>query len=80
MAIASKSTFISCADCKILSFPENYSVNNSLWLLWYGWFFGYEKSIMIYLWKIGELVLFPAVRSQTNDTIIAAREQVAGTR
>jgi Fe-S oxidoreductase len=58
---------------KMLSFPPNYSVE----LIPSGCCgmagsFGYEKEHYDLSMKIGELVLFPIVRSQTEDTIIAA--------
>ncbi|MEP6750919.1 MAG: hypothetical protein ABJB86_24505, partial [Bacteroidota bacterium] len=34
--------------------------------------FGYEKEHYDLSMKIGELVLFPAVRKQTDNTVIAA--------
>lgn len=58
---------------KILSFPENYSVQTiPSGCCGMAGSFGYEKEHYDLSMKIGELVLFPAVRSQTNDTIIAA--------
>ena len=58
---------------KMLSLPENYSVQ----LIPSGCCgmagsFGYEKEHYDLSMQIGELVLFPAVRQQSEDTIIAA--------
>ncbi len=58
---------------KILSLPENYEVQ----LIPSGCCgmagsFGYEKEHYEVSMKIGELVLFPTVRKQTNKVIIAA--------
>ncbi|HEX5652829.1 MAG TPA: FAD-linked oxidase C-terminal domain-containing protein [Chitinophagaceae bacterium] len=58
---------------KILSFPENYTVENiPSGCCGMAGSFGYEKEHYELSMKIGELVLFPAVRSQVADTIIAA--------
>ena len=61
------------SSAKILSFPENYSVE----LIPSGCCgmagsFGYEKEHYQISQQIGELVLFPAVRNKTNETLIAA--------
>ena len=58
---------------KILSLPENYDVQ----LIPSGCCgmagsFGYEKEHYDVSMKIGELVLFPTIRQQTSDVIIAA--------
>jgi Fe-S oxidoreductase len=58
---------------KILSLPANYSVE----LIPSGCCgmagsFGYEKEHFDLSMQIGELVLFPAVRNATEDTLIAA--------
>jgi FAD/FMN-containing dehydrogenase/Fe-S oxidoreductase len=58
---------------KMLSLPENYTVQ----LIPSGCCgmagsFGYEKEHYDISMQIGELVLFPAVRQQTDETIIAA--------
>jgi Fe-S oxidoreductase len=58
---------------KVLSLPENYEVH----LIRSGCCgmagsFGYEKEHYDVSMKIGELVLFPAVRKQAEDVIIAA--------
>jgi FAD/FMN-containing dehydrogenase/Fe-S oxidoreductase len=58
---------------KILSFPQNYSVQTILsGCCGMAGSFGYEKEHYDLSMKIGELVLFPAVRQQTDDVIIAA--------
>lgn len=58
---------------KILSLPENYSVQTiPSGCCGMAGSFGYEKEHYDISMKIGELVLFPAVRNKTEDTIIAA--------
>ena len=58
---------------QILSLPENYSVTViPSGCCGMAGSFGYEKEHYDVSMKIGELVLFPAVRKQDADTIIAA--------
>jgi FAD/FMN-containing dehydrogenase/Fe-S oxidoreductase len=58
---------------KILSFPENYSVEViPSGCCGMAGSFGYEKEHYELSMQIGELVLFPAVRNSDTDTIIAA--------
>ena len=58
---------------KILSLPENYSVETiPSGCCGMAGSFGYEKEHYDLSMKIGELVLFPAVRNQSSETIIAA--------
>ncbi|MFY7899830.1 MAG: FAD-binding and (Fe-S)-binding domain-containing protein [Chitinophagaceae bacterium] len=58
---------------KILSLPENYSVETiPSGCCGMAGSFGYEKEHYELSMKIGELVLFPTVRKQSNDVIIAA--------
>ena len=58
---------------KILSLPENYSVEViPSGCCGMAGSFGYEKEHYDLSMKIGELVLFPAVRSKSENTIIAA--------
>ncbi|HEX4850367.1 MAG TPA: 4Fe-4S dicluster domain-containing protein, partial [Puia sp.] len=58
---------------KILSIPENYSAENiPSGCCGMAGSFGYEKEHFDLSMKIGELVLFPTVRAQLPDTIIAA--------
>ena len=58
---------------KIMSLPENYSVEIiPSGCCGMAGSFGYEKEHYDLSMKIGELVLFPAVRHQSADTIIAA--------
>ncbi len=57
----------------ILSFPENYSVATiPSGCCGMAGSFGYEKEHYELSMKIGELVLFPAIRNLTDDIIIAA--------
>ncbi len=57
----------------ILSFPENYSVEEiPSGCCGMAGSFGYEKEHYELSMKIGELVLFPAVRNAEPETIIAA--------
>ncbi|MEP6951149.1 MAG: FAD-linked oxidase C-terminal domain-containing protein [Ginsengibacter sp.] len=58
---------------KMMSFPENYSVEIiASGCCGMAGSFGYEKEHYDLSMKIGELVLFPAVRSQADNVIIAA--------
>jgi FAD/FMN-containing dehydrogenase/Fe-S oxidoreductase len=58
---------------KLLSLPQNYSVQViPSGCCGMAGSFGYEKEHYDLSMKIGELVLFPAVRSQGDDVIIAA--------
>jgi Fe-S oxidoreductase len=58
---------------KILSFPPNYSVQTiPSGCCGMAGSFGYEEEHYELSMKIGEMVLFPAVRKQADDTIIAA--------
>jgi Fe-S oxidoreductase len=58
---------------KILSLPENYSVETiPSGCCGMAGSFGYEKEHYEISMKIGELVLFPTVRKQSADTIVAA--------
>ena len=58
---------------KLLSFPENYTVETiPSGCCGMAGSFGYEKEHYDLSMKIGELVLFPAVRQQKDDVIIAA--------
>ena len=61
------------SSVKLLSLPENYSVTTiPSGCCGMAGSFGYEKEHYDLSMKIGELVLFPAVRKQTDDVIIAA--------
>ncbi len=58
---------------KILSLPENYSVQTiPSGCCGMAGSFGYEREHYELSMKIGELVLFPSVRKQADDIIIAA--------
>ncbi|HEX7906012.1 MAG TPA: FAD-linked oxidase C-terminal domain-containing protein [Chitinophagaceae bacterium] len=58
---------------KLLSLPENYAVETiPSGCCGMAGSFGYEKEHYDLSMKIGELVLFPAVRKQTDEVIIAA--------
>jgi Fe-S oxidoreductase len=58
---------------KILSFPENYSVQTiPSGCCGMAGSFGFEKEHYELSMKIGELVLLPTVRKQAADVIIAA--------
>lgn len=58
---------------KMLSLPENFSVTTiPSGCCGMAGSFGYEKEHYDLSMKIGELVLFPAVRNKPGDTIIAA--------
>lgn len=60
-------------SAKLLSLPENYSVETiPSGCCGMAGSFGYEKEHYELSMKVGELVLFPAVRSATDETIIAA--------
>lgn len=57
----------------VLSFPENYKVETiPSGCCGMAGSFGYEKEHYDLSMQIGELVLFPTVRKQADDTIIAA--------
>jgi FAD/FMN-containing dehydrogenase/Fe-S oxidoreductase len=61
------------ASEKILSFPENYTVETiPSGCCGMAGSFGYEKEHYDLSMKIGEMVLFPSVRNADADTIIAA--------
>ena len=61
------------ASVKLLSLPENYTVETiPSGCCGMAGSFGYEKEHYDLSMQIGELVLFPAVRKATADTIIAA--------
>ena len=61
------------ASVKLLSLPENYKVETiPSGCCGMAGSFGYEKEHYDLSMKIGELVLFPAVRQQTDEVIIAA--------
>ena len=61
------------ASVKMLSLPENYTVQTiPSGCCGMAGSFGYEKEHYDLSMKIGELVLFPTVRKQPADTIIAA--------
>ena len=58
---------------KLLSLPENYTVENiPSGCCGMAGSFGYEKEHYQLSMKIGELVLFPTVRSQADEIMIAA--------
>jgi FAD/FMN-containing dehydrogenase/Fe-S oxidoreductase len=60
-------------DVKMLSLPENYSVEViPSGCCGMAGSFGFEKEHYDISMKIGELVLFPAVRNKSEETIIAA--------
>ena len=72
-ALPAKSIVICCSFSKLLSFPENYSVETiPSGCCGMAGSFGYEKEHYDLSMKIGELVLFPAVRKQADEVIIAA--------
>lgn len=61
------------ASVKMLSFPENYTVQTiPSGCCGMAGSFGYEKEHYGVSMQIGELVLFPSVRKQPDDTLIAA--------
>jgi len=61
------------ASVSMLSLPENYTVETiPSGCCGMAGSFGYEKEHYDLSMKIGEMVLFPTVRSQAADTIIAA--------
>ncbi|MFA8450784.1 MAG: FAD-binding and (Fe-S)-binding domain-containing protein [Bacteroidales bacterium] len=67
-AVASTKTSI-----KVLSFPKNYSVEEiPSGCCGMAGSFGYEEEHYEVSMKVGELVLFPAIRSSSPDTIISA--------
>lgn len=58
---------------KLLSFPQNYTVEEiPSGCCGMAGSFGYEKEHYELSMKIGEMVLFPAVRNAQNDTVIVA--------
>ena len=58
---------------KLLSIPENYSVSEiPSGCCGMAGSFGYEKEHYDLSMKVGELVLFPAVRASSGETLIAA--------
>ena len=58
---------------KVLSLPQNYSVQTiPSGCCGMAGSFGYEKEHYDLSMKIGELVLFPAVRNEPDEVIIAA--------
>ena len=68
-----KALTTAAASAKMLSFPENYSVEViPSGCCGMAGSFGYEKEHYDLSMKIGELVLFPAVRNSEPGTIIAA--------
>jgi FAD/FMN-containing dehydrogenase/Fe-S oxidoreductase len=61
------------ATSTVLSFPQNYKVETiPSGCCGMAGSFGYEAEHYDVSMQIGELVLFPAVRSKTNDVIVAA--------
>ena len=61
------------ASEKIISFPENYSIETiPSGCCGMAGSFGYEKEHYELSMKVGEMVLFPAVRNADDETIIAA--------
>jgi Fe-S oxidoreductase len=61
------------ATVKVLSFPENYKVETiPSGCCGMAGSFGYEEEHYELSMKIGEMVLFPAVRNAADDVIIAA--------
>ena len=61
------------ASVKLLSLPENYTVETiPSGCCGMAGSFGYEKEHYELSMKIGELILFPTVRKQAADVIIAA--------
>lgn len=57
----------------ILSFPDNYTVEEiPAGCCGMAGSFGYEKEHYDLSMKVGELVLFPAVRNSNSETLIAA--------
>lgn len=68
-----KALVTAAGSAKILSIPENYSVETiPSGCCGMAGSFGYEKEHYDISMQIGELVLFPAVRHASADTIIAA--------
>ncbi|HRH56529.1 MAG TPA: FAD-linked oxidase C-terminal domain-containing protein [Chitinophagales bacterium] len=61
------------ASIQLMSLPENYHVENiPSGCCGMAGSFGYEKEHFDVSMQVGELVLFPAVRSASEDTVIAA--------
>lgn len=61
------------SSVKLLSLPENYTVETiPSGCCGMAGSFGYEKEHFDLSMKIGELVLFPAIRKQTEEILIAA--------
>ena len=61
------------ATTQVLSFPQNYSVENiPSGCCGMAGSFGFEKEHYALAMQIGELVLFPAVRNKTKHTVTAA--------
>jgi len=68
-----KSLASTAPTLQILSFPENYTVEEiPSGCCGMAGSFGYEKEHYELSMKVGDLVLFPAVRNAEKDTIIAA--------
>jgi len=68
-----KSIASTSSTMKMLSIPENYKVEEiPSGCCGMAGSFGFEKEHYELSMKIGEMVLFPAVRSSSEDTIIAA--------
>jgi FAD/FMN-containing dehydrogenase/Fe-S oxidoreductase len=68
-----KSVASTMTTIKMLSIPENYSVSEiPSGCCGMAGAFGYEKEHYELSMKIGEMVLFPAVRAAESETIIAA--------
>lgn len=68
-----KSIASTAPTLKLLSIPENYLVNEiPSGCCGMAGSFGYEKEHFDLSMKVGELVLFPAVREASEDTLIAA--------
>jgi len=58
---------------EILAFPENYTVEEiPSGCCGMAGAFGYEKEHYELSMKVGEMILFPAVRNSAAETIIAA--------
>ena len=68
-----KSLASTAPTLQLLSFPENYTVEEiPSGCCGMAGSFGYEKEHYELSMKVGELVLFPAVRKASTETIIAA--------
>ena len=66
---------------EMLSLPENYEVEEiPSGCCGMAGSFGFEKEHYDLSMKVGELVLFPAIRETSPDTIISAREPPAASR